>query len=281
MLKDHIEKIENILKINKNFNNFCFSHVLDKKNLNIEIKDLLLKLLNKKYIKDYYDLNFYSNIDYLKDKTFYAARFSISYGYDLDLLRINISTNHSSKNIEVEKKIFLESNNKFSIKTNNIDILKLKNRLYDISDLIEKEMKDVLFNQDNDNNIKLLSLKNEYYMKTKEINEIIFFNKINKDKIQELLKNFTNINLNDYEFKLYFSKDILKDNILVFSLYLSPFDILRNNSICLFSLEYNIEKDSYKIDNKLIKNSNLLKSSIDISKNINKFNKYFLNIFKG
>ena len=57
MLKDHIEKIENILKINKNFNNFCFSHVLDKKNLNIEIKDLLLKLLNKKHIKDYYDLS--------------------------------------------------------------------------------------------------------------------------------------------------------------------------------------------------------------------------------
>ena len=66
-------------------------------------------------------------------------------------------------------------------------------------------------------------------------------------KFNTLIENTLNINLIDFEYKFYITEDYIKDNVFNFSIYLSPINILKYDSICVNVISYDLIKDIYKI----------------------------------
>ncbi len=280
MLKNNMEIINKILDKEKKFQEFNIFKYLDTNKLNSEIKTLLKTILKPSKYSDYMDVSFYTTINYYSGRIS-SIRIWVSFAYDFDLLRFELNTNYKNE-IKVETlKLFLEDNKSMKLKSNDLNIIKLKNILYDIKSQLEPIMTDIILNENNEDSLYLKSIQKEIKLISKDFRNKVFFNIIDNDKLSNLIKNILNIKFEDFEYRLYLSNSYKDNNEILISLYMFPNDLLKYNTINIFNLNYNKVKDSYKIENNISKDFNYLKNNLDIVKNVKNLNKYILEVFKN
>lgn len=275
-----MEIINKILDKEKKFQEFNIFKYLDTNKLNSEIKTLLKTILKPSKYSDYMDVSFYTTINYYSGRIS-SIRIWVSFAYDFDLLRFELNTNYKNE-IKVETlKLFLEDNKSMKLKSNDLNIIKLKNILYDIKSQLEPIMTDIILNENNEDSLYLKSIQKEIKLISKDFRNKVFFNIIDNDKLSNLIKNILNIKFEDFEYRLYLSNSYKDNNEILISLYMFPNDLLKYNTINIFNLNYNKVKDSYKIENNISKDFNYLKNNLDIVKNVKNLNKYILEVFKN
>ncbi len=282
MLSNYKSNLENLQKIKSKELHFCFSKHLNKKVLIEYFKNSFKEIMKKNKYSKYTYLFFYTNVYLSKTNEEYnSVKFSISYDH-INIVELEFGI---KDNLPILKnnKILFTHNDKINVKTSNAKILEMQEYINNnIIYIIKEKIFDFLSNEDNED---LIYYKNLIKQKDEQIQYLIkniFLDKMDFTKFNTLIENTLNINLIDFEYKFYITEDYIKDNAFNLSIYLSPINILKYDSICVNVISYDLIKDIYKIkSNNLVKDYNILNRNIDICKNVNKINNFVLKVIKS
>lgn len=282
MLSNYKSNLENLQKIKSKELHFCFSKHLNKKVLIEYFKNSFKEIMKKNKYSEYTSLFFYTNVYLSKTNEEYnSVKFSISYDH-INIVELEFGI---KDNLPILKnnKILFTHNDKINVKTSNAKILEMQEYINNnIIYIIKEKIFDFLSNEDNEDFIYYKNLIKQKDEQIQYLIKNIFLDKMDFTKFNTLIENTLNINLIDFEYKFYITEDYIKDNVFNFSIYLSPINILKYDSICVNVISYDLIKDIYKIkNNNLVKDYNILNRNIDICKNVNKINNFVLKVLKS
>lgn len=276
MINEYLTKIHNL---ERKYRDFCLSKYLDKEKISNELKTNLEKVLKKSAYSEYYEIRFYSHIHIISNNISFIT-FSIELGYSLDIFKMEFTSSYTNSKINPPKiKNFLVNSNNVKINTKNEYLIAINNCLSNIEKEIQSRV-NAMLDENNQDFIYLNNINNEIKQTTKEFNKKIFFDKLDNEKLKKLINEVVDINLEEVDVKFYTSKDYIKDNNYIFSIYLLPHDLLKNNSVHLLSINYNTIDENFKINKRLI-NSDVLKKNIDVNKNMKKLSNYIIGVLKS
>lgn len=282
MLSNYKSNLENLEKIKSKELNFCFSKNLNKKELKDYFKNSFKEIMKKNKYSEYTYLFFHTNVYLSKtNKEFNSVKFSISYDH-INIVELDFRIKNGLPILK-DSKILFTNNDKINVKTSNAKILEMQEYINNnIIYIIKEKIFDFLSNEDNEDLIYYKKLIKQEDEQIQYLIKNIFLDKMDFTKFNTLIENTLNINLTDFEYKFYITKDYIEDNIFNLSIYLSPINILKYDSICVNVISYNLIKDIYKIkSNNLVKDYNILNRNIDICKNVNKINNFVLKVIKS
>lgn len=279
MLIDNLNRMDVIEQLDREFSSYCLSKHINKEDVELRIAQILENVLKKKTNSSYKKVHCYTNMFYSPKQGIHEIRFSMRYDFEMDLLKIKYEKDRSG-NFKVIVDNFLNNgSDKISIKSSNNDLIELKNIFVEIESKITKHAED-LFNSVGEDFLKLKNIKDEIYEKDKELNNALFFNKLDEDVLFKLMNEVKAIDRSKYTLSFYSRISFLNTNIYEMSLHLTPIDFIHYNSTCVFVASYDKDKNKWSMSNRFIKDINLVRDHIDIKKNVNKMNRYILKVLK-